>query len=225
MKVCGKTCYARNPAYVVRDAEWVLLYRDGKTLAEIGAQYGVTREYVRQQLAKLGLSRLDGGMAMRSLSKIGDQLKRKEAAEAHRARRDFEKWGMTTEAISAISPLPRGHTGHPFRKFVEQRRNAKVRDIGWELTFAQWWGIWQESGHWGERGRGQGYCMARWADDGPYSVENVYICTIGQNFSDSYITKPASARAAKAAITRARNSSLSKASAETPAAAGVSSAP
>ena len=53
---------------MVRDAEWVFLYRDGKTLQEIGDKYGFSREYVRQQLAKLGLTSIDGGLGMRSLS-------------------------------------------------------------------------------------------------------------------------------------------------------------
>ena len=223
MKVCGKTYNARNPAHVIRDAEMVLMFRDGKTLAEIGKQYGVTREYVRQQLARLGLSSMDGGMAMRSLSRIRSKAESAAAAKSRQEQRDFEKWGMPTEEIRAISAFSRSDTRHPFRKFVEQRRNASRRGIVWNITFAQWWRIWQESGHWEERGRGKGYCMARWADDGPYSAENVYICTIGQNFSDSYITKPAAERAAKAAITRIIKQSQVRD--DTPASADVSSAP
>lgn len=190
MKVCGKTYNTRNPAHVIRDAEMVLMFRDGKTLAEIGSKYGVTREYVRQQLSKLGLSRMDGGQALRMLSGIGKEVGRKAEAKARRERRDFEKWGMTPEGIASLSPLKRGDKKHPIRIFEQQRNSAKRRGVGWQLTLSEWWRIWQESGHWEERGRGKGYCMARWADDGPYSAENVYICTCGQNFSDSYITKP-----------------------------------
>lgn len=190
MKVRGKTVYSRNPALVIRDAEMVLMFRDGKTYQEIGDKYGISRERVRQRMNTLGLSRMEGGAAMRSLSKIEDAAKRLAENKARRERRDFEKWGMTPEAIAALSPLKRSDPKHPIRTYAQQHNSAKQRGIGWELTFAQWWRIWQESGHWEERGRGKGYCMARWADDGPYSVENVYICTIGQNFSDSYITKP-----------------------------------
>lgn len=69
--------------------------------------------------------------------------------------------------------------------FKQHQRNAKRRKISWELNFEQWWNIWQSSGKWNLRGPGPGYCMARKKDIGPYSVENVYICTIGQNFADS----------------------------------------
>lgn len=41
-----------------------------------------------------------------------------------------------------------------------------------------------------EGGRGQGYCMARHLDEGPYTAGNVYICTCGQNSSDGYLKTP-----------------------------------
>lgn len=190
MQVNGKTHRARNPANVIRDAEFVLLYRDGKTLHEIGAQYGVSREYVRQQLAKLGMTKIDGGASLRTLRNTGAKVDALRAMAAKKEARTFGKWGMSCEQLKEICSLPRSHPKHPLTAYRYQRRNSVTRGIPWEISFAEWWRIWQESGHWHERGRGKGYCMARWADDGPYSVENVYICTVGQNFSDSYITKP-----------------------------------
>lgn len=180
----------RNPAHVIRDAEMILMFRDGKTLQEIGDKYGITRERVRQRLNDHGLSGLDGGAALRSLSAIGDAAKRLSEARARREQLDFDRWGMSREEISMLSPLPRKHRKHPIRLYEQQRNSARRRGIGWEITLREWWKVWQESGKWELRGRGKGYCMARWADDGPYSAENVYICTCGENFSDSYITKP-----------------------------------
>lgn len=78
----------------------------------------------------------------------------------------------------------------PSAAFLSQRSNAARRGIGWELTFVQWWKIWRDSGHWEQRGRGQGYCMARIGDTGPYAVGNVEIKTIGENFSESYYKHP-----------------------------------
>lgn len=78
----------------------------------------------------------------------------------------------------------------PSAAYMSQRRNAGLRGIGWELTFVQWWDVWQRSGHWNDRGRGQGYCMARIGDTGPYAVGNVEIKTIGENFSESYYKHP-----------------------------------
>jgi hypothetical protein len=63
-------------------------------------------------------------------------------------------------------------------QFAVQRSGAASRGIGWELTFEQWWQIWQESGRYHERGV---YVMARNWDVGPYAVGNVEIQTQSQN--------------------------------------------
>lgn len=68
------------------------------------------------------------------------------------------------------------------RRFNAQRGTSKVRGIPFLLTEAEWWKIWQESGHWPERGKGVGkYHMARFGDVGPYAVGNVKIITHSQN--------------------------------------------
>jgi hypothetical protein len=64
------------------------------------------------------------------------------------------------------------------RKFTAHKYDAKQRGVGFELTFQEWWSIWRASGHWEERGVGNGkYCMARYGDTGPYAVGNVRIIT------------------------------------------------
>jgi len=73
----------------------------------------------------------------------------------------------------------------PQQKFVAQRHGAKTRGVEWLMTFDQWWNVWEESGKWKYRGQG-GYCMARKGDFGPYSPDNVYICTIAQNMHDAH---------------------------------------
>lgn len=61
-------------------------------------------------------------------------------------------------------------------RFAEQRRNAKRRGILWQLTFAEWWTLWQESGQWENRGRLRGqFCMSRFGDQGPYALDNIFI--------------------------------------------------
>lgn len=69
------------------------------------------------------------------------------------------------------------------KKFSQHKRTAKLRGIEFNLTFEQWWSIWQESGHYHERGiKGGQYVMGRHGDTGPYDVTNVYICTRGENY-------------------------------------------
>lgn len=50
------------------------------------------------------------------------------------------------------------------------------RGVEWKFTFDTWMKLWNDSGHYDERGASRGkYCMARLRDIGPYSPEN---CTI-----------------------------------------------
>lgn len=78
------------------------------------------------------------------------------------------------------------------RKFSEQRRSADQRGIEWKLTFAEWWGIWKESGRWESRGnsRSTSAVMARTGDIGPYSKDNVRIATLAENFAEAWVTCP-----------------------------------
>lgn len=77
--------------------------------------------------------------------------------------------------------------------FTKQRLSAKYRGVEWMLTFEQWIGIWETSGHLVERGRGKNkYCMARFGDKGPYSPNNVSICRNEKNVSDARKNNPKS---------------------------------
>lgn len=71
----------------------------------------------------------------------------------------------------------------PLRAFQHQRFRAGRRGIEWELTLAEWWAIWDASGHWHERGVGRSYMMCRTGDLGPYAVGNVFIAPGVENLS------------------------------------------
>lgn len=160
------------------------LYREGYTLKQIGEQYGITRERVRQIITKLhGLRQPDGGATVRA--EKGRQCFR-EARDA----RYLAKWGLPYQEVAEIRQLARKLMASgvawertPIGAFVRQRVNARWRDIPWELSFAQWWGIWRASGKWEQRGRGQGYVMCRQGDVGPYAVGNVFIASARENTS------------------------------------------
>jgi hypothetical protein len=71
----------------------------------------------------------------------------------------------------------------PIGAFCRQRQNAKNRGIKWDLKLWDWWMIWDASGKWEQRGRGAGYVMSRYGDEGPYQKDNVYICLARENNS------------------------------------------
>lgn len=164
-----------------RNAEIVRLYRTGHTLQLIGDRYGITRERVRQILARSGVRADDGGASFVARAKRAER-------ESIRNRKCKARWGMSLHDWQA-HVAAYGSTsdrGSPLDRYAIQRKAAHTRKIGWEITFRDWWAIWQDSGKWAERGRGQGYCMARRGDTGPYATDNVYICRSAQNSADYY---------------------------------------
>lgn len=166
------------------------LYLSGKTLEEIGQQFGVTRERIRQIVTKhYGKLAEVGGGCERS------RRKKLSAAEKREARY-MKTWGCSYKQYRTVLK----YASKPTYAFIGQRRNAKSRGIGWELNFWQWWSIWQQSGHWGQRGRGNdGYCMCRLNDKGPYAADNVYIATGIENMQDYWVNRRASSKVQEAA--------------------------
>jgi hypothetical protein len=77
------------------------------------------------------------------------------------------------------------YTAPKFR-YNNHKATAKRRNIPFLLTFEQWWDIWQQSGHWLDRGKGHGkYVMSRIGDLGSYEIGNVFIQSSVQNLVDS----------------------------------------
>lgn len=162
-----------------------LLYSQGRTLQEIGDWFSCTREYVRQVLAKhTTVTAKTGGRARRSAIQ-------QERRQALRDGRCIAQHGCTWATMQEFRALgnklmtegvSRDRT--PLGAFTRQKASARRRGIVWKLTFWHWWTIWQESGRWSERGRGQGYVMCRRDDEGAYEASNVYIATAIENNSN-----------------------------------------
>lgn len=91
----------------------------------------------------------------------------------------------------------------PRQKYNHQKADAKHRGIGFDLTFEEWWDIWQASGRWYERGNVPGkYVMARNGDVGPYAVGNVRIALVEDNRAEQKWTEEALAKMRAAASKR-----------------------
>jgi hypothetical protein len=168
-----------------RAAKMAGLYRSGMTLQQIGEKYGISRERVRQLMTKHEGMRQDGG---------GQHVKavaRRQQSTAAKDARYLAKYGCTFAQYAEVREIGRVMRAHgagvyqtPLRAFINQKNNAKNRQIPWELTFWQWWTIWQESGKWELRGRARdAYVMSRFRDAGSYAVGNIYIGTLSENSS------------------------------------------
>ena len=82
-------------------------------------------------------------------------------------------------------------TKDKFKKaYTQHKSNAKARGIDFLFTFNEWKEWWIASGNWELRGRGrEKYCMRRYGDVGPYSVDNVFCGTNEENVRDGNIGK------------------------------------
>ncbi|KRB22697.1 sigma factor-like helix-turn-helix DNA-binding protein [Mesorhizobium sp. Root172] len=154
------------------------MYKAGKTLEEIGSVYSISRERVRQILTKYhGVTAKDGGQAARAIA-------RKQRAAEKRNAKFMARYGCSFDDYKSFASLSKelrdngtSYSRAPLGAYRDQERSAKRRNIEWSMTILEWWDIWQKSGKWALRGRGQGYMMCRFGDAGPYAVGNVYIAT------------------------------------------------
>lgn len=177
-----------------RTLEMEALYRSGQTLEQVGQKYGVTRERVRQLISARGVTRLDGGKAVERFLRTHDIIAKEKAYLEDRDRRCYEKKGMSLERWKEHVAQWGNGKGSPFVVFTVQRSN--YRPV-WELSFADWWALWEESGKWAEHGRGFGYQMIRYGGSGLYKLGNVFITTGDERARHSYLTTTAAERTVK----------------------------
>lgn len=161
------------------------MFKAGKTLAQIGDLYGVTRERVRQVIKKSeGLVGLEGGQSALASRRREQAKARRNAASVLKHGCRYDQYRRLVEIGREMVAAGIGAYCTPTRAFASQRQNAKARDIEWKLTLWEWWSIWQDSGKWDERGRaGDKFVMCRFSDDGAYEFGNVYIATLAHNSS------------------------------------------
>lgn len=164
------------------------LYKSGFTQKEIGERHGVSGSRIQQILKLMGVDSFLGGVSLRAFDKTRAAI---DAANARRDDRCFATYKCSHADAFALNGNKNisDETGLA-RRYIQQRNHARTRGIEFKLSFPEWVALWQDSGYLASRGRGEGYCMARVADQGAYEIGNVYFCTIGENFSHSYIASP-----------------------------------
>lgn len=162
-----------DPEREARRAKMAEMYRQGITLAKIAAQFGMTRERVRQIISVAGMSRGNGGARV-----VADA--RKKSLELAREAKCLAEYGLP---YAVIRQLKRDRVMVAYRS---QKKSAAMRGIKFNLTFAQWFAVWQASGKLHLRGRGKGkYVMSRMSDDGGYELGNVHIQLATENSKEA----------------------------------------
>lgn len=165
--------HTKDAERIQRDQKMAAMYRHGITLEKIGKQFKLTRERVRQILGKNGVQPGDGGGSLVAKA-------RRAASERARETRYLVKYGLPVEVVKQ---LQKDRVTHAFN---QQRQSAKNRGIVWNLTFAQWFAVWQTSGKLHLRGIGKGkYVMSRVSDQGCYELGNVHIQLATENSKEA----------------------------------------
>lgn len=170
-----------------RDEKIVAMAKAGLTLQQIGDTYGVSRERIRQILARLGVERSQRGKAVcTSANRATKEAQRR----LRRDQRAFSSLGCTYDEARRLNDglgIGKYKKGTKTAAFIRQRINARTRGIDWRLTFPQWCLLWEKSGHWSQRGRGHGrYVMPRIGDSGAYALGNVHIQLADDNNREGF---------------------------------------
>src|SRR5258708_1084180 len=186
-----------------RDSIMIGMFTRGMTYQEIGEAYGVSRQRIEQIMRRNGITKEQGGFGLQSLIRVAVKKEAREIALRNKEEKVFKVYGCSAEKILELTgSLPHGYWSvsskdYPWAAYRMQRHNALGTGKGWDISFPEWWQVWQESGKWELPGRGKATSMPRYGDSGPYKMGNVYICTVGQNFADSYLVKSAHSRMLK----------------------------
>jgi len=164
------------------------MYLSGKTLQEIGDEFGVTRERIRQILKQLGLKREDGGITIKTKPNKEKRLLEKLEKREARNKELINKRGFSLDEWRVINDKNLAGSKKPITAFHSHHMAARHRGIEFKLSFFEWWNIWQDSGKWENRGRGIGkYCMSRLGDSGAYEIGNVEIKLATENSSEGIL--------------------------------------
>jgi len=168
------------------------MFISGKTLQEIGDKYNVCRERVRQILKKnFNIVGINGGRYVKATpNKIETEIKKRKHKELSIQARYAKHFSCSIEQFLEINKEHWVQTNRfankcPASAYFQQKISAKKRGIEWNITFPEWWKIWEQSGQWGNRGVHMNqYVMTRIGDIGGYSKDNIVIKTSMENIRE-----------------------------------------
>lgn len=117
------------------------MFLAGATMQDIGIKYGLTRERVRQILRrKYQITGIDGGESEIARRRLA-------AVDAKKDVYSQKRWGCSYAEYVAILH----HPDKPTYFYTSDKRNWNRLYGHCDITLWQWWGLWQNSGHWSDR--------------------------------------------------------------------------
>jgi hypothetical protein len=158
---------------------------EGHTQKAIADDYKVTKQRIQQGLLVRGITAEQSPRTHKFRKAKADRT------EAQLARYMPGVRCTRREYLAITQAEPKAALA--WRRFL---RNADARKVAVELTFPEWWNMWQESGRWAERGVGNGYGMFRPDSAQPYKVGNIEIKSGAEQASQIWVRRRASQEAA-----------------------------
>lgn len=175
--------YAANPEKYRKEVSEYQIANRAKINARVRERYAADPEKTLERNRKQRAKDPD-----KTREKERQRMQKRRAENPEKANESARRW--RTSARGAYN---------------SQEKSAKVRKIAFLLTFEEWLAIWIDSGKWGQRGRLRGqYVMARYGDQGPYSVGNVRICLTGENVTEALMTRAPLSEMARGRISAAK---------------------
>lgn len=177
----GRPTKGTGPTYNVM--KMVADYRSGVTTTKLAAEYGVSVARIHQILKKQGLTAKDGGNYVRVLKRTTARVVKQTISHESRV---LQSWGLNLDEYkNHVKTHGSGaKPGSPMYGYTNQRL-AMIRVHGkqmWQISFLEWWAVWQESGHWGRRGMytSEKYCLTRIDRNLPFTADNVVTLPLAQ---------------------------------------------
>ena len=163
-----------------REETMCTMYRDGRTLQEIGDAFGVTRERVRQLIRPLGVMRTDGGI---HITAIANQRRRNARLSESRDARSMATYGCGYAETKRLNyGMDFADIGSPAFAYTRDRINHTRRDKTFELTFPQWSALFEAAGGVFNRGRfADGLVLSLRDKRGNFVMGNVRVITLSEN--------------------------------------------
>ena len=160
-------------------------YLAGESLTKLGDEFGVSHEWVRLVLKRIGVTGKNRSAAKKA-------AKRK-IIEARIDSYRLKSHGCDEAKFSELRKL---YGDTICLRYLEHKKNSYRRGIPFLLSFPQWIEIWVSSGKLAERGIGsKGWVMARVGDQGSYEIGNVFIYPSTMNVVDGVCRAAAERRA------------------------------